>query len=152
MCVVIDGDGSLFPVQEEALGRDGALWEIRTAWNDPREEPFASEYVALVLNRDHEQFEQLRERRAGHSRQTPLMRHVLSSWIALLVHEVRSELETDFDDIVSRQAGTVDFASIAEAAAAFVRSGELDTSSAHALFASAQRWLDRRVREAETEK
>jgi hypothetical protein len=147
--VVVDGDGSLFPVQEEELGRDAALWEMRTAWNDPRDEPFASEYVALVLNRDHELFGLLHNRQAGQARQTPLMRYVIASWIALLVHEVRNELGADFDDIVSRQVQTVDFASIAEAAAAFVRSGELDTSSAPMLFASTQRWLDRRVRETE---
>lgn len=152
LSVVIDGDGSLFPVQEEALGPDGALWEMRPAWSDPREEPFSSEYVALVLNRDHELFGQLRDPQAGQGRQTPLMRHVLSSWIALLVHTVRTELDTEFDDIVSRQVHTVDFASIAEAAAAFVRAGELDTGSAYALFASTQRWLDRRVRETETAK
>lgn len=151
MRVVVDGDGSLFPVQEEELGCDAALWEMRTAWNDSRDEPFASEYVALVLNRDHELFGQLRDRHAMQGRQTPLMRHVLASWIALLVHEVRTELGTDFDDIVSRQVQSVDFASIAEAAAAFVRSGELDTSSASVLFTSAQRWLDRRVRETEGE-
>jgi hypothetical protein len=149
LCLVVDGDSSLFPVQEEVLGRDGALWEMRMAWNDPREEPFASEYVALVLNRDHELFEQLRERRAGQSRQTALMRHVLASWIALLVHEVRTDLGSDFDDIVNRQGSSVDFASIAEAAAAFVRAGELDTGSVPALFISAQRWLDRRIRETE---
>lgn len=150
VCVVVDSDGSLFPVQEEELGRDGALWEMRTAWSDPLEEPFASEYVALVLNRDHELFDQLRDRQSGKGRQTPLMRHVLASWIALLVHEVRTELGMDFDNIVSGQVQSVDFASIAEAAAAFVRSGELDTRSVHALFASAQRWLDRRIRETET--
>jgi hypothetical protein len=151
LCIVIDGDGSLFPVQEEELGRDGALWEMRTAWNDPREEPFASEYVALVLNRDHELFEHLREQRRG-QQQSPLMQHVLSSWIALLVHEVRNELGTDFDEIVNHQVPSVDFASIAEAAAALVRSGTLDTSSPHALFASAQRWLNRRVHEMEKPK
>jgi hypothetical protein len=105
-----------------------------------------------VLNRDHELFDQLRDRRGGQTRQTPLMRHVLSSWIALLVQEVREHLKTDFDDIVSRQVPTVDFASIAEAAAAFVRAGDLDTGSVHSLFASAQRWLDRRVRQTEASK
>jgi len=147
--VVVDGDGSLFPVQEEALGSEGALWEMRIAWSDPREEPFEIEYVALVLNRDHELFGQLRDRQSVQGRQTPLMRHVLASWIALLVHEVRSELGMDFDSIVSGQVHAVDFASIAEAAAAFVRSGELDMQSAPALFASTQRWLDRRAREME---
>jgi hypothetical protein len=144
--VVVDGDGSLFPVLEEPLGSEGALWEMRTSWNDPREEPFTSEFVALVLNRDHELFEQLRGGRDIPGRQTPLMRHVLASWIALLVHSVSRELEADFDELVARPALSVEFASIAEAAAVFVRTGDLDTGSPGALFASVQRWLDRRVR------
>lgn len=147
--IAIDGDGSLFPVQEEALGPDGALWELRAAWSDPLEEPFASEYVALVLNRDHELFDQLRERRTAPGRQTPLMRHVLSSWIALLVHKIKSELGHEFDAIVNSPRQAEDFASIAEATAGFVRAGELDTATLNGLFASAQRWLDRRIRETE---
>lgn len=149
--VVIDGDGSLFPVLEESLGAEGALWEMRIAWDDPREEPFSSEFVALVLNRDHELFGELRERRAGQGRQTPLMRHVLASWIALLLQAVVTELEKEFDELVERPPRHAEFASIAEAAAVLVRTGGLDTGSPQALFASAQRWIDRRVRAAAVE-
>lgn len=149
--VVVDGDGSLFPVLEEPLGPDEALWQMRVAWNDPREEPFTSEYVALVLNRDHELFEQLRERRDGQIRQSALMQHVLASWIALLVHAVAEDLESDFDELVARPALSDEFASIAEAAAGLVRLGDLDTSSLPALSGSVQRWLDRRVRAATAE-
>jgi hypothetical protein len=149
--VVIDSDGSLFPVLEESLGRNEALWEMRTCWNDPREEPFSSEYVALVLNRDHALFEQLGTRRGEQGGQTPLMRHVLASWIALLVHSVSTDLEIEFDELVAGPAPTGDFASIAEAAAVLVRTGDLDTGSLGALFASVQRWLDRRIQATTTE-
>jgi len=149
--VVVDGDGSLFPVLEERLGSDESLWHMRVGWNDPRDEPFTSEYVALILNRDHELFEQLRERRNGQSRQSALMQHVLASWIVLLVHAVRQDLESEFDVLVAGSAASDDFASIAEAAAGLVRMGELDTSSLHALSESVQRWLDRRVRVTATE-
>jgi hypothetical protein len=148
--LAIDGDGSLFPVLEQSCGRDAALWELRQSWADPREDTFTADFVALLLNRDHELFEQLHDRRAGQGRQTPLMRHVLASWVALLVHEVRLELESEFDEILDAPTQAGGFASIAETAARFVRAGELDTSSAHALFASAQRWLDRRIKESET--
>lgn len=149
--IVIDGDGSLFPVLDESLGSNDALWHMRSAWTDPRDEPFSSEYVALVLNRDHELFEQLRGRPGGPSRQTPLMQHVVASWIALLVHLVKADLEQDFEELVSQSAPLMEFASIAEAAAGFVRMGELDTNSPPALFASVQRWLDSRVRATATE-
>ncbi len=147
--VVVDGDGSLFPVVEEDLGVDGALWEMRAAWNDPRDEPFTAEFIALVLNRKHELFTQLRqpvERPGQHTQQTPLMRHVLASWIALLVLNVSADLEKEFDELLGRPVDPGGVASIADAAAALVRWGDLDTSSPNALFASVQRWLDRRVR------
>lgn len=149
--VVVDSDGSLFPVLEEPLGQDQALWEMRDAWNDPCEEPFTSEYVALVLNRDHELFDQLRDRRDGNASQTPLMRHVLAAWISLLVLSVKADIGQEFDEFVAQPRAPCDEASIADAATMFVRSGELDTSTPHALFASVQRWLDRRVRPASSE-
>lgn len=152
--VVIDGDGSLFPVVEEDLGTDGALWEMRSAWNDPRDEPFTSEFVVLVLNCKHELFGQLRQpvgRKGQMGPQTPLMRHVLASWIALLVLKVSTHLEKDFDEIVASQTPADEFASIADAAAMLVRTGDLDTRSPDALFATVQRWLDRRVRTTTTE-
>lgn len=147
--IVIDGDGSLFPVQEEALGADGPLWEMRATWSDPRDEPFTSGYVALILNRDHELFDQLRERRSEPNRQTPLMRQVVSSWIALVIHQVKTDLGPDFDILLNHYGQTDDFASIADAVAAFIRLGELDTASLSALFATTQRWFDRRIRERE---
>ncbi|MCW8275514.1 hypothetical protein IMF27_07210 [Pseudomonas sp. PCH199] len=145
--IVIDGDGSLFPVQEEALGAEGALWEMRATWSDPRDEPFSSGYVALILNRDHELFDQLRERRTEPNRQSPLMRQVVSSWIALVIHQVKIDLGSDFDSILNHYGQSDDFASIADAVAAFIRLGELDTGSLSSLFATTQCWFDRRIRE-----
>jgi hypothetical protein len=147
--IVIDGDGSLFPVQEEALGTDGPLWEMRATWSDPRDEPFTSDYVALILNKDHDLFDQLRERRTESNRQTPLMRQVVSSWIALVVHQVKIDLGSDFDTLLNHYGQTDDFASIADAVASFIRLGELDTASLRSLFATTQRWFDRRIRESE---
>lgn len=152
--VVIDGDGSLFPVVEEDLGADGALWEMRSTWNDPRDETFTSEFVALVLNCKHELFGQLRQpagRQGQMGQQPPLMRHVLASWIALFVLKVGTDLGKDFDDLVARPTLSDEFASIADAAALLVRSGDLDTRTPDALFASVQRWLDQRVRATSTE-
>lgn len=145
--IVIDGNGSLFPVLEESLGNDGPLWELRTSWSDPRDEAFQSDYVALVLNREHELFSQLRERASEPGRQSPLMRQIVSSWIALLVHQVKSDLGPDFNSIVNHYGQSEDFASIADAVASFIRLGQLDTSSLNALFVSTQCWFDRRLRE-----
>ncbi|MBT2342143.1 MULTISPECIES: hypothetical protein [Pseudomonas] len=147
--IAIDGDGSLFPIQEEALGAASPLWEMRATWSDPRDEPFTCSYVALILNRDHELFEHLQERRTGSNRQSPLMRQIVSSWIALVVHQVKIDLGSDFDSILNQYGYTEEFSSVADAVAAFIRLGELDTSSLGALFTSTQQWLDRRIREVE---
>jgi len=143
--VVIDGDGSLFPVLEEARTAEGALWELRANWTDAFEEPFSSEYIALLLNRDHELYSALYERKTESGRQTPLMRQVLSSWIALFVYKVKDEIGDDLEALVGRPNITDELGSIADAAAAFVRLGALDTTSPEKLFASAQCWLDRCV-------
>ncbi|KJZ63043.1 hypothetical protein [Pseudomonas fluorescens] len=143
--VVIDGDGSLFPVLEEARTAEGALWELRANWTDAFEEPFSSEYIALLLNRDHELYNALYERKSESGRQTPLMRQVLSSWIALFVYKVKDEIGDELEALVGRPDITNELGSVADAAAAFVRLGALDTTSPEKLFASAQCWLDRRV-------
>ena len=143
--VVIDGDGSLFPVLEEARTAEGALWELRANWTDAFEEPFSSEYIALLLNRDHELYNALYERKPESGRQTPLMRQVLSSWIALFVYKVKDEIGDDLETLVGRPGITDELGSVADAAAAFVRLGALDTTSPEKLFASAQCWLDRCV-------
>lgn len=147
--LVIDGDSSLFPILEQSCGADGPLWEFRESWTDPLEDEFSSEYVSLVLNTDHEHFEQLRERRGVSAKQTPLMRQVLASWIALLIAEVMKRLDQKFSELVSGSSRAAQPYSIADTAAGFVRAGELDTSSLSTLFASANRWLDQRVRESE---
>ncbi|UVE48044.1 hypothetical protein KS461_12430 [Pseudomonas chlororaphis] len=148
--VVIDGDGSMFPVLEEARTSAGALWELRANWIDAFEEPFSSEYIALLLNRDHELYSALYERKPETGGQTPLMRQVLSSWIALFVYKVKDEIGDELEVLVGRPALTDELGSIADAAAAFVRVGSLDTTSPEKLFASVQCWLDRRVETVES--
>lgn len=147
--IIIDGHGSLFPVQEESLGIDGPLWEMRASWSDPRDEPFSSSYIALILNKDHELFTQLRERSGEPSRQSPLMRQIVSSWIALVIHQVKTDLGHDFDSLLNYNRHKENFSSIADAIAAFIHLGGLDTTSLSTLFVSTQCWFDRRIREAE---
>ncbi|MBA1290989.1 hypothetical protein [Pseudomonas japonica] len=148
--VVIDGDGSLFPVLEERLGIEGPLWELKACWSDPQDEPFSSEYVALVLNTDHSHFDQLRDRRALNIEQSPLMRQVFAAWLALVVAQVKEDMGAEFDTYLSAPDADESIASIADAVRSFIRLGALDTGSLPALFISTQCWLDQRVRELES--
>lgn len=147
--LVIDGDSSLFPILEEPGDARESLWAFRECWIDPEVDNFSSEYVSLVLNTGHPHYGQLYDKRSGGSAQTPLMRQVLASWVALFVSEVNKKLEGTFSGIVSGNIVACE-GSIAETAAGFVNHGDLDTSSAAALIASSQRWLDRQLNVSES--
>lgn len=148
--IIIDGDGSLFPVLEESLDADGPLWEFRSSWSDPQDEPFSSDYVALVLNSAHPHFDQLRDRRATNVEQSPLMRQVLAAWLALVIAQVKEDMGVEFDIYLSAPDADEGIASIADAVRSFIRLGDLDTGSLSKLFISTQCWLDHRVRELES--
>lgn len=148
--IVIDGDGSLFPVLEESLGEEGPLWELKTCWSDPQDEPFSSDYVALVLNNAHPHFEQLRDRRALSFEQSPLMRQVFAAWLALVIFQVKEDMGAQFDTYLGAPDADEGIASIADAVRSFIRLGDLNTVSLPDLFVSTQCWLDQRVRELES--
>ncbi|MFS2096191.1 hypothetical protein ACCC96_24590 [Pseudomonas sp. Pseusp11] len=148
--IVIDGDGSLFPVLEESLGAEGPLWELKACWSDPQDEPFSSDYVALVLNNAHPHFEQLRDRRALNIEQSPLMRQVFAAWLALVIAQVKEDMGAQFDTYLGAPDADEGIASIADAVRSFIRLGDLKTGSLPELFISTQCWLDHRVRELES--
>ncbi|WP_156340959.1 hypothetical protein [Pseudomonas sp. NBRC 111124] len=150
--IIIDGDGSLFPVLEEALGEEEPLWELKVHWSDPQDEPFTSEYVALVLNSSHPHFDQLRDRRALNVEQSPLMRQVFAAWLALVVANVKEDMGVEFDTYMDAPEADDGIGSIAEAVRSFIKLGHLNTASLPELFKSTQCWLDNRVRELETKK
>lgn len=149
--IVIDGDGSLFPVLEESLGVEGPLWELKACWSDPQDEPFSSDYVALVLNNAHPHFEQLRDRRSLRIEQSPLMRQVFAAWLALVIAQVKEDMGVQFDTYLGSPDANEGIASIADAVRSFIRLGDLKTGSLPELFISTQCWLDQRVRELENE-
>ena len=149
--IVIDGDGSLFPVLEEPLRADGPLWVLKACWSDPQDEPFTSDYVALVLNNAHPHFEQLRDRRALNVEQSPLMRQVFATWLALVIAQVKEDMGAEFDTYLGAPGADEGIASIADAVRSFIELGDLNTGSLPELFVSTQCWLDQRVRELEKE-
>jgi hypothetical protein len=148
--IVIDGDGSLFPVLEEPLGADKQLWELKASWSDPQDEPFTSDYVALVLNNAHPHFDQLRDRRGVNLEQSPLMRQVFAAWLSLLICKVKEDMGPQFDTFLGVLDSDEGVGSIADAVSSFIRLGDLNTASLPDLFVSTQCWLERRIQELES--
>jgi hypothetical protein len=143
--LVIDGDGSLFPVVVESFGVDEPLWRFTQDWSDPSEDEFSTVWLSLSLNESHPDFPLLRER--GVERWTPLFCQVMASWLATFLMELKAEPGVEFDAIaLGRPAGAVR-GSIVDAAASMVKRGNLDCSSHGELINSIQIWIDATARE-----
>jgi hypothetical protein len=140
--VVVDGDGSLFPIIEDNLGVSAPLWEFQRDWTDPFDEEFSTAFLSLALNRDHPDFRLLKENDQLF-RWTPLFRQAVASWITILILELKNESPSEFQEIESNRLGRALPGSIADAVAYMLRVGDLDSSSAASLMFSAQQWVDR---------
>lgn len=145
--IVIDGDGSLFPIVVEALGTEKPLWSFSQDWCDPFEDEFSVVWLSLSLNLDHADFRKLRE----HGTQTwnPLFCQVLASWLATFLMELRIALGDEFDNSVAEgRSSSAARGSIVDAAASMVRRGNLNCASPGELIRSIQTWMDATVRPA----
>jgi hypothetical protein len=140
--LVFDGDAPVFPVVSEPGKPECALWELRQRWDDPCQDEFEEHFVALVLNEGHPDFSEL-GLRDNPPLQTALFRQVLSSWLCLLILELKRTDEQAFQSIRADDYAECAPGSIARAIGYMMRIGELDTSSEVALNRSVQVWLDR---------
>lgn len=144
--LVIDGDGSLFPVVVEALGAEEPLWRFTQDWCDPFEDEFSTVWLSLSLNEDHPHFPLLREQ--GAQTWTPLFCQVMASWLAIFLMELKADIGVEFDAIAIGRPDSAARGSIADAAAAMVKRGNLNCSSPRDLIRSIQTWVDTMARPA----
>ncbi len=144
--LVIDGDGSLFPVVVEAFGTGEPLWRFMKDWTDPFEDEFSTVWLSLSLNERHPDFPMLREQ--GSQVWTPLFCQVMASWLATFLMELKVELGTEFDPISLGRPAAAVHGSIVDAAASMVKRGNLICSSPGELIRSIQTWVDATARTA----
>ena len=142
--LILDGDGSLFPIIEVSLGEKGALWEFRGDWVDAGDEDFSAEAVSLAINTQHPFFNELIG--DGRTYETLLFRQVLASWLTIFLLKV-SEKGGGSSMFEGRKG------SIAWVANWLVSTGDLRLGSAEELSISAQKWIEKmlRVRRGATE-
>ncbi|MFJ2545392.1 hypothetical protein ACIOVF_02860 [Pseudomonas sp. NPDC087612] len=138
--LIIDGDGSLFPVIEEELGVNEPLWRFTHDWSDPGEDEFSTTWLSLSLNNKHPDFPLLREKNS--EVWTPLFCQVMASWLATFLLELQADLGVDFSAIALGRSMAAERGSIVDAAASMVKRGNLNCSSPGELIRSIQAWVD----------
>lgn len=95
--VLIDGNGSLFPIHEKA-DKTMPLWWVDTSdWDDPTEEKFSDDTFCLYLNPAHRDYAQL-EIKDG-LKGNPLMTDILCSAIQILITKVYSWVQQESLDL-----------------------------------------------------
>jgi len=91
-------DQTLFPVYE-VTSDDPAPWWVACNWNDIEDDPFISEYVAIVINKSNPMYEQLCVK--NEEKFNPLMlAEVMSAAMQTIISKIR-ESDTQWQRIMS---------------------------------------------------
>lgn len=53
--LIIDGNGSRYPIYEAAEGPNAPLWRVQMDWNDPLEDAFVGHF-RIIINTDHSDY------------------------------------------------------------------------------------------------
>ncbi len=145
--VVVDGDGSLFPIVQEPGSVDGPLWEYRKDWDEPDVDPFDEDHVRLVVYDGHPDFRVLKGSDESPF-DTPLFRQVLGCWLALLFEDLERDAPDVWNRIVADEDAGFEPGSIAAAARYLSRTGGIDHATLALRVKTSLAWVDRAVRPA----
>jgi hypothetical protein len=136
MRLILDGDGSLFPIKETEMPGE-PLWKLHCNWSNPMEDPFSSENVCVYLNTSHSDYKILNTE-AG-LKKNPLMLEIISSALQTIVLKVKRDetswncMEKDID---------VEAGSIVDVIRYFVFELGWDYTSEEALSYSIRKYLE----------
>ena len=83
--VIIDGNGSLFPIHEVHIPGE-PLWYVRCDWTDPTEDSFSDDNFCLCLNNAHKDFPSLTVNEG--LKNSPLLLEILCSSLQILIMKV----------------------------------------------------------------
>lgn len=86
--VIIDGNGSLFPIHEVSAPNE-PLWWVRCEWNDPLEDSFTDDNFCIYLNRAHKDYTALNVNEG--IKNSALLMEILSSSLQLLIMKVLND-------------------------------------------------------------
>jgi len=83
--LVIDGDGSVFPISEVS-DKGGPLWTLEKYWADPIEDQFDNNNVSLKLNKLHPMFKVINDSTSRYG--NFIMEDIIIHAMALIIQEV----------------------------------------------------------------
>jgi hypothetical protein len=136
--LVIDGNGSMFPILEV---RDPLqpLWWVNCDWSDPLTDSFSEENISIVLNAGHKSSKLLNSENGLGS--SPLLIEIISSAIQIIIHKAK---ESGVWDSIETGSG-VEPGSIGQAIYYFIQTFGWDISSPERLARSIREDLERRI-------
>ena len=88
LTIIIDGNGSFFPIQSAPLGNK-PLWDVVCSWVDPTQDDFC-DTVAIVINSDHPDSIFLNKKDKTNFNPL-LLREVIASALGVIVETLRSQ-------------------------------------------------------------
>lgn len=134
--VSIDGTGSLFPIVVYEK-QDDPLWTIEYNSEDPKEDLFATDNLAIKINSAHKYYPQLKMD-AGGIADSVLLREIIANGLAMLINKVKENL-SDWEEIMHGESSN---GSIGAAVHYFVTTFEWNTDSIDELSFSIRKTFD----------
>ena len=86
--IIIDGNGSIFPVHE-VKSLNEPLWWVMCDWEDPRTDRFTDENVCLFLNTAHKDYPSLNINEG--MKNSPLLTEILCSALQIIITKVLND-------------------------------------------------------------
>ena len=86
--IIIDGNGSIFPIHEVKSPNE-PLWWIKCEWEDPRSDRFTDENICLYFNTAHKDYPSLKINEG--IKNSPLLTEILCSALQIIVSKVLND-------------------------------------------------------------
>ncbi|GIP42370.1 hypothetical protein J45TS6_08290 [Paenibacillus sp. J45TS6] len=137
--IIIDGNGSIFPIVE-VEHKSRPLWWVECDWADPMADAFDEENVRICINKKHKNYKVLKLANENIG-QSPLLIEIISTAVQIIIQKVReSESWTEIKNGVNFDSG-----SIAQAVHYFLNTFEWDVNSPEDLAISIRQDLETRI-------
>lgn len=136
--IIIDGNGSVFPIVEVSLPSE-PLWWVSCDWSDPLVDSFDEENVKIILNKAHPNYKFLKLEDG--LKESPMLFDIIASAIQIIIQAVKGSDE--WSDIV--EGKNMELGSIGHAVNYFITTFKWDPYSPENLARSIRKDFDTRI-------